>query len=187
RYRQAYVDYKTVLQIDWNIPAAHDGVNRMTKALSDVDGPSWREKLPPIPTVPMSVKESLAQAATIMLCFTPGPEAAKKAKALKEEGNAFVKKGEHKKAVEKYTQSLGLNPTEVTTYTNRALCYLSLKMYKEAISDCDEALQLDSANVKAFYRRGQANKELKVSLFLNHCLSLRGHELRIKNSLDLDI
>lgn len=35
---------------------------RMTKALTDIDGPSWREKLPPIPTVPMSVKESLAQA-----------------------------------------------------------------------------------------------------------------------------
>ncbi|KTG34774.1 hypothetical protein cypCar_00007056 [Cyprinus carpio] len=172
RYRQAYVDYKTVLQIDWNIPAAHDGVNRMTKALSDVDGPSWREKLPPIPTVPMSVKESLAQAASSASSpqqnsvidnkkNAPGPEAAKKAKALKEEGNAFVKKGEHKKAAEKYTQSLGLNPTEVTTYTNRALCYLSLKMFKEAISDCDEALRLDSANVKAFYRRGQANKELK--------------------------
>ncbi|XP_016367751.1 mitochondrial import receptor subunit TOM34-like [Sinocyclocheilus rhinocerous] len=172
RYRQAYVDYKTVLQIDWNIPAAHDGVNRMTKALTDIDGPSWREKLPPIPTVPMSVKESLAQAASSASSpqqnsvidnkkKAPGPEAAKKAKALKEEGNAFVKKGEHKKAVEKYTQSLGQDPKEVTTYTNRALCYLSLKMYKEAISDCDEALRLDSANIKAFYRRAQANKELK--------------------------
>lgn len=70
RYRQAYVDYKTVLQIDWNIPAAHDGVNRMTKALTDIDGPSWREKLPPIPTVPMSVKESLAQAASL----APSPQ-----------------------------------------------------------------------------------------------------------------
>lgn len=40
-------------------------------------------------------------------------------------------------------------------------------MYKEAISDCDEALRLDSANIKAFYRRAQANKELKVSLILN--------------------
>ncbi|KAI2663875.1 Mitochondrial import receptor subunit TOM34 [Labeo rohita] len=172
RYRQAYVDYKTVLQIDWNIPAAHDGVNRMTKALTDIDGPSWREKLPPIPTVPMSVKESLAQAASSASSpkqnsvidnkkKAPGPEAVKKAKALKEEGNAFVKKGEHKKALEKYTQSISQDPTEVTTYTNRALCYLSLKMYKEAISDCDEALRMDSANIKAFYRRAQANKELK--------------------------
>lgn len=28
RYRLAYVDYKTVLQIDCNIPSAHDGTNR---------------------------------------------------------------------------------------------------------------------------------------------------------------
>lgn len=34
---------------------------RMTKALTETDGPSWREKLPPIPTVPLSVKEKLAQ------------------------------------------------------------------------------------------------------------------------------
>ncbi|XP_051996619.1 mitochondrial import receptor subunit TOM34-like [Xyrauchen texanus] len=172
RYRQAYVDYKTVLQLDCNIPAAHDGVHRMAKALTDVDGPSWRDKLPPIPTVPMSVKESLAQAARSPSTSqengmienkkkVPGPEAVKKAKTLKEEGNAFVKQGEHKNAVEKYTQSLSQDPTEVTTYTNRALCYLSLKKYKEAISDCDEALKLDSANIKAFYRRAQAHNELK--------------------------
>lgn len=43
----------------------------------------------------------------------------KKAKLLKEEGNAFVKKGQHEKAVEKYTQSLSQDPTEITTYTNR--------------------------------------------------------------------
>ncbi|XP_039548909.1 mitochondrial import receptor subunit TOM34 [Pimephales promelas] len=170
RYRHAYVDYKTVLQIDWNLPAAHDGVNRMTKALTDIDGPSWREKLPPIPSVPMSVKESRAQAASSASQQNsmvdnnkkaPGPAAVKKAKALKEQGNAFVKKGDHKAALEKYTESLGQDPTEVTTYTNRALCYLSLKMYKEALSDCDEALLMDSANIKAFYRRAQAYKELQ--------------------------
>lgn len=172
RYRQAYVDYKTVLQIDWNIPAAHDGVNRMTKALTEMDGPSWREKLPPIPTVPMSVKEKLGQAASPASSSqqnnvidnkkkAPGPDAVKKGRILKEEGNALVKKGEHKKAMEKYTQSLAQDPTEVTTYTNRALCYLALKMYKDAISDCDEALRLDSANIKALYRRAQAYKELK--------------------------
>lgn len=30
-----------------------------------------------------------------------------------------MKKGEHKKAIEKYSQSIKLNPTELTTYTNR--------------------------------------------------------------------
>lgn len=28
RYRNAYIDYKTALQIDCNIAAAHDGTNR---------------------------------------------------------------------------------------------------------------------------------------------------------------
>ncbi|XP_012724992.2 mitochondrial import receptor subunit TOM34 [Fundulus heteroclitus] len=178
RYRHAYIDYKTALQIDCNIAAAHDGTNRMTKALTEADGPSWREKLPPIPTVPLSVRERLAQQAAGG-SPQPNPAAAlqngikradkpavsdkdtKKAQALKEEGNGLVKKGEFKKAIEKYTQSLKHNPGEVTTYTNRALCYLSVKQYREAVRDCSEALRMDGGNVKALYRRAQAHKELK--------------------------
>lgn len=174
RYRLAYIDYKTALQIDYNIAAAQDGTNRMTKALTEADGPSWREKLPPIPTVPLSVKEKLSQAAvtppasadqqngnTQQSRSAPSERDAKKALTLKEEGNALVKKGEHKKAIEKYGQSLKLNPTEVTTYTNRALCFLSVKQYRDAVRDCDEALALDGGNVKALYRRAQAHRELK--------------------------
>ncbi|XP_066521216.1 mitochondrial import receptor subunit TOM34 [Hoplias malabaricus] len=169
RYRQAYVDYKTILQIDCCVQAAQDGTNRMTKALTDMDGPSWREKLPPIPTVPLAVKEKLlqtqgsvpaAQQNGIKENSSQKAGDVKKARLLKEEGNSLVKKGEHKKAVEKYTQSLSQDPSEITTYTNRALCYLSLKMYKEAVRDCEEALKLDSGNIKALYRRAQAYKEL---------------------------
>ncbi|XP_048879360.1 mitochondrial import receptor subunit TOM34 [Brienomyrus brachyistius] len=170
RYRLAYVDYKTVLQIDCNIPAAHDGINRMTKALTEQDGLSWRENLPPIPTVPLSVRERACQAASsapnaqhnrTRAPEKPGEDSLKRALSLKEEGNALVKKGEHTKAIEKYSQSLKLNSAEVTTYTNRALCYLSLKLYKEAVRDCVDALRLDPNNVKALYRRAQAHKELK--------------------------
>ncbi|XP_034087550.1 mitochondrial import receptor subunit TOM34 [Gymnodraco acuticeps] len=177
RYRLAYVDYKTALQIDCNIVAAHDGTNRMTKALTEADGLSWREKLPPIPAVPMSVREKLAQKAQANAAppnATPtqngtqqtskpalSDKDVKKAQLLKEEGNSLVKKGEHKKAIEKYSQSLKLNPTEPTTFTNRALCYVSVKQYRDAIRDCDEALMMDSRNIKALYRKSQAYLGLK--------------------------
>ncbi|NWW72286.1 TOM34 protein, partial [Climacteris rufus] len=188
RYSLAYVDYKTALQVDCSVQAAHDGVNRMTKALLEKDGVNWRQKLPPIPTVPVSAQTRWsipsAQASgantppatapqgepggNMPLGWAKSPVAPKdnaaagmeRARTLKEEGNELVKKGNHKKAVEKYSESLKLNQ-ECATYTNRALCYLALKQYKAAAQDCTEALKLDPKNVKALYRRAQALKELK--------------------------
>uniref|UniRef100_A0A8C8VGI1 Mitochondrial import receptor subunit TOM34 n=1 Tax=Pelusios castaneus TaxID=367368 RepID=A0A8C8VGI1_9SAUR len=176
RYQLAYVDHKTVLQVDCTVQAAHDGVNRMTKVLVEMDGPQWRQKLPPIPSVPVSAQRRWdcppAENQEAAPRHKPnesaslekqGPPTAgtERAKTLKEEGNELVKKGNHKKAIEKYSESLKLSNQECTTYTNRALCYLSLKQYKEAIQDCTEALKLDAKNIKAFYRRAQAFKELK--------------------------
>ena len=51
----------------------------------------------------------------------------------------------------------------------RALCHLVLKQYKEAVKDCTEALRLDGKNVKAFYRRAQAYKALKVNSLTGTC------------------
>lgn len=42
-----------------------------------------------------------------------------RANVLKLEGNELVKKGNYKKAVEKYTESLKLHKLEGATYTNR--------------------------------------------------------------------
>uniref|UniRef100_A0A8C0AMT3 Translocase of outer mitochondrial membrane 34 n=1 Tax=Buteo japonicus TaxID=224669 RepID=A0A8C0AMT3_9AVES len=158
----AYVDYKTALQVDCSIQAAHDGVNRMTKALLEKDGVNWRQKLPPIPTVPISaqMRWSVPSAEAPRANAPPSGAGTERAQTLKEEGNELVKKGNHKKAVEKYSESLKLRQ-ECATYTNRALCYLTLKQYKEAVQDCTEALRLDPKNVKALYRRAQALKELK--------------------------
>ncbi|XP_077434614.1 mitochondrial import receptor subunit TOM34 [Vanacampus margaritifer] len=170
RYRQAYVDYKTALQLDAHLVAAHDGANRMTKALMEVDGPSWREKLPTIPVVPLAVREKLSRGSPSAPPQYNGvaqnhnvaaEEDVQRAKLLKEEGNALVKAGLHAQAAEKYTQSIRHHAKEAATFTNRALCYLALKRYHDAVSDCGAALAMDGANVKALYRRAQAYKELK--------------------------
>ncbi|XP_028281034.1 sperm-associated antigen 1 isoform X2 [Parambassis ranga] len=170
RYRKAYVDYKTVLQIDMSVQAAHDSVNRITRMLIEQDGPDWREQLPEIPLVPLSAqqhrREELPSAEVLQArAEKAARDAERRAEVrfttLKQEGNEFVKKGQHQDAVGKYTECLKLKPDECAIYTNRALCYLKLERFTEAKQDCDAALKLEPTNKKAFYRRAMANKGLK--------------------------
>lgn len=165
KYPLAYVDYKTVLQIDNRVTSALDGVNRMTKTLMSSYGPEWRLKLPSIPLVPVSAQKRWdtlpSKDATVRTQRVPSAGDMERARVLKEEGNELVKKGNHKKAIEKYSESLSFSNLESATYSNRALCHLVLNQYKEAVKDCSEALKLDGKNVKAFYRRAQAYKALK--------------------------
>lgn len=46
-----------------------------------------------------------------------------RARALKEEGNELVKKGNHKQAIEKYSESLWFSNLESATYSNRYLSH----------------------------------------------------------------
>uniref|UniRef100_A0A8C0BIC2 Sperm-associated antigen 1 n=2 Tax=Accipitrinae TaxID=8955 RepID=A0A8C0BIC2_9AVES len=172
RYRQAYIDYKTVLQIDSSIQAANDSANRITKTLIDQDGPSWREKLPPIPVVPVAAQlhrwdggnftSENKPSTAAMHNRVAGQISEEKFKTLKNEGNDFVKKGKYEEAVNKYSECMKLNNEECTIYTNRALCYLKLYKYEEAKQDCDHVLQIEDSNIKAFYRRALAYKGLQV-------------------------
>ncbi|XP_055966716.1 sperm-associated antigen 1 [Sorex fumeus] len=170
QYRDAYVDYKTVLQVDCGIQTASDSVNRITKILIDLDGSGWREKLSPIPVVPTSAQlrawqpvpaPSLDQAANSPSHSEKGITDEKLFKTLKEEGNQCVKEKNYTDAISKYSACLKINNKECAIYTNRALCYLKLGRCEEAEQDCSRALQLEAANVKALYRRALAHKGLK--------------------------
>ncbi|CAN8183796.1 unnamed protein product [Coccothraustes coccothraustes] len=175
RYRQAYTDYKTVLQIDSSIQAANDSANRITKTLIDQDGPSWREKLPPIPVVPVAAQLHRWDGGNLTSENKPSTidisreeelqmnceEATEKFKRLKNEGNDFVKMGKYEEAANKYSECMKLNTEECTVYTNRALCYLKLYKYEEAKRDCDHVLRIEDSNIKAFYRRALAYKGLQ--------------------------
>ncbi|XP_026919932.1 sperm-associated antigen 1 isoform X5 [Acinonyx jubatus] len=170
QYQKAYVDYKTVLQMDCTIQLANDSINRITRILMNLDGPSWREKLSPIPAVPTSTHLRAWQPATETppdqvgdSCShsQPGITDEKMFKTLKEEGNQCVKDKKYKDALSKYIECLKINNKECAIYTNRALCYLKLCQFEEAKQDCDRALEIDNRNVKACYRRALAHKGLK--------------------------
>ncbi|KAM5156581.1 sperm-associated antigen 1 [Mantella aurantiaca] len=167
RYRQAYVDYKVALQIDSGTQLANDSINRITKTLIDLDGPSWREKLPPIPSVPVSTQIQLQETAAAKASTNirrdshTEKSSQERFQSLKQEGNDYVKNCHYREAVNKYTECLQINPEECTIYTNRALCYLKLCQYEEARHDCDCALLRDPSIIKALYRRAQAYKGLE--------------------------
>uniref|UniRef100_H2LC53 Sperm associated antigen 1a n=1 Tax=Oryzias latipes TaxID=8090 RepID=H2LC53_ORYLA len=165
RYRKAYVDYKTVLQMDTGIQAAHDNINKMEKR----DGPEWREKLPEIPAVPLSVQQqhrekpaSIEQAQQLSKHQKGDKNRVfliqeARFSLLKQEGNGLVKKGLFQEALQKYSELCGGLP-----FSSRAICYLKLLNYEEAKQDCDSAIRLDPTNKKAFYRRALAFKGLQV-------------------------
>uniref|UniRef100_A0A8C6RZM8 Sperm-associated antigen 1 n=1 Tax=Nannospalax galili TaxID=1026970 RepID=A0A8C6RZM8_NANGA len=167
QYGKAYVDFKTVLQINYGIQLASDSINRITRILMELDGPKWREKLPPIPAVPMSKPSRVWHPAADtqdqegqLNSHLPNITDENMFKVLKEEGNQFVKDKNYKDAVSKYSECLKINK-ECAIFTNRALCYLKLGQFEEAKQDCDQALQIDGGNVKACYRRALAQKGLK--------------------------
>jgi len=78
---------------------------------------------------------------------------------MKEEGNSDYKAGRWENAIQKYSEALEIDPTNKGTNSkilqNRALCRIKLKLYDDAIADCDRALSLDPEYTKA--RKTKAN------------------------------
>ena len=70
------------------------------------------------------------------------------------EGNKFFDKKDYQAAIEKYTESLKINPNRGATYYNRALCYEILKNYQQAIKDYEEAITFNGSDLDAYLRLG---------------------------------
>lgn len=104
-----------------------------------------------------------------------------KADQFKAQGNEHMKSGDFAKATLSYTKAIELYDKEPIYYSNRSLCNLRLKKFKEAVSDCDKTIQLDDKFVKAYYRRMQANESLGFAkLALEDCQKVL--EIEPKNS-----
>ncbi|CAH8588759.1 unnamed protein product [Heterobilharzia americana] len=69
------------------------------------------------------------------------------------------KSGDYADALNYYKRSLIIYET-TTVYNNRAIVYLRQKQWNHAVNDCTKVLKVEPDNLKALFRRGQANFEL---------------------------
>ncbi|XP_036197852.1 protein unc-45 homolog B [Myotis myotis] len=82
---------------------------------------------------------------------------------LKEEGNRHFQLQDYKAATKSYSQALKLTKDKAllaTLYRNRAACGLKTESYAQAASDASRAIDINSSDIKALYRRCQALEHL---------------------------
>ncbi|XP_047061692.1 outer envelope protein 61-like [Lolium rigidum] len=91
------------------------------------------------------------------------------AKMLKQQGNELHGCGQYTDAAAKYKRakdnlknvpSVAGQTLQLQCALNLMSCYLKSAQFEECVSEGSEILAYDSSNVKAYYRRGQAYKEL---------------------------
>jgi stress-induced-phosphoprotein 1 len=78
---------------------------------------------------------------------------AKAAQAFKAEGNAFFKAKEYEKAIEKYTEAISQDDTDVTFFSNRSACYAAIEEWQKAADDGRQCIILDKNFVKGYFRQ----------------------------------
>jgi len=185
RYLFAYRDYQEVLYKHPSNASARTGSSRVSKAMSDSEGPGWRKKYakelqaqsyatssdttvthksPMLPTIAAS---SPSCSTTTTMTST---ECEKQYNKIKDEGNRLVaaasaklKAGDSasaatnfRAAITKYTSCMDLDSSKVAAPLNRALCRLRLEDFAAALQDTDIVLAIDPNNAKAAFRRAQA-------------------------------
>ena len=93
-------------------------------------------------------------------CFTQSAanmiERKKQALALKNEGNAAIKRQEFEKAEKYYSEALELNSASRPIWTNRAACRNIMGKHQEAIYDCEHALSIDPKCSRSITQKGNA-------------------------------
>ena len=74
----------------------------------------------------------------------------------KAEGNEFFKSEKYKEAINSYTEAISQNRLNPIYWSNRAQCYIKLTQYEKALSDAEQATQLDRKSAKFKYRLAMA-------------------------------
>jgi len=78
------------------------------------------------------------------------------AERLKAEGNDFMKAEQYQNAIDSYSQAIQKDGKNAVYYCNRAAAYTSVGNNRQAIIDCESAIQVDPTYGKAYGRMGLA-------------------------------
>ncbi|KAG0058555.1 hypothetical protein BGZ90_004897 [Linnemannia elongata] len=82
------------------------------------------------------------------------------AEQIKAEANQEYKAGNYAAAVDLYSQSIKLEPTNATYYGNRSAALMMIKKYSDASKDCLTAVRLDPAFVKGYLRGAKCQLQM---------------------------
>ncbi|KAE8590674.1 hypothetical protein XENTR_v10018153 [Xenopus tropicalis] len=75
---------------------------------------------------------------------------------LAELGINYVQEGNYTKAVELFSEAIGLDPEDYRYFGNRSYCYEQLKLYPEALMDAEVSIELSPDCPKGYFRKGRA-------------------------------
>ncbi|KOC59454.1 Sperm-associated antigen 1 [Habropoda laboriosa] len=70
----------------------------------------------------------------------------------REKGNEAFRAGDYEEALEHYNTSIKMN-SSLVAYNNRAMTYIKLRRYVNALHDCNKVLSVEYTNIKALLRR----------------------------------
>jgi len=76
-------------------------------------------------------------------------------------GNEAIKKGDHKTALEKYSNGLSVDPDHAMILSNRAMCHHKLGHRQEALEDAQRVVALKPDFYKGYVRAAMVLRELK--------------------------
>ncbi|KAF9962800.1 hypothetical protein BGZ65_007892, partial [Modicella reniformis] len=82
------------------------------------------------------------------------------AEQIKAQANQEYKTGNYAAAVDLYSQSIKLEPSNATYYGNRSAALMMVKKYSDAAKDCQMAVQLDPLFVKGYLRGAKCQLQL---------------------------
>lgn len=72
--------------------------------------------------------------------------------AKKAEGNTFFKNKDYANAIQKYTEAIAIDASDVTFFSNRSACFAALGRWEEAAEDGKQCMLIDRSFVKGYFR-----------------------------------